>query len=342
MEMNLVDNLKKLKEKFRNEDAAFDSVDMEKCLREFKTELFVKRDQVKQLRSDLDLSMAENAELKKSLDSATKALDERSFNLNVVSKKFRNAEDELLDKTDKLNTVQMQYKLMVKEMEKMKEHLQINEAEKLELSRKLEVFETKHRQSFIYHNQILKRENALMSTIEEVGEMVKMLKSEVGEVNEFHEKTKLAEESLEKYQQLIRSYDKLKKEKDYIQELYIKINDPTVTFCLCSLKNIGTKALDAEWTASRSHYRQQIQKTNEIIQKLTDSYTTEKTTNVQLIEKLEELKQENDKLKTYIDTLEKPKETEKLGQEMKVLKQTETENDNVEAVRIKEEPIIID
>ncbi|XP_072390050.1 uncharacterized protein [Diabrotica undecimpunctata] len=293
--------------------------------------------------------MAENAELKKSLDIATKALDERSFNLNVVNKKFRNTEDELLDKTDKLNTVQMQYKLMVKEMEKMKEHLQINEAEKLELSRKLEVFETKHRQSFIYHNQILKRENALMSTIEEVGEMVKMLKSEVGEVNEFHEKTKLAEESLEKYQQLIRSYDKLKKEKDYIQELYIKINVKyEMLEHLLSLNediqepNLVNTIIFDQWTASRSHYSQQIQKTNEIIKKLTDSYTAEKTTNVQLIEKLEELKQENDRLKTYIDTLDKPRETKMLGQEIKAIKQTRTENDDFEAVTIKEEPIIID
>ncbi|XP_028129265.1 uncharacterized protein LOC114325398 [Diabrotica virgifera virgifera] len=291
--------------------------------------------------------MAEIAELKKSFDNASKTLDEKSFNLNVISKKFRNAEDELLDKTDKLNTVQMQNKLMVKEIEKMKEHLQINEAEKLELSRKLEVFETKHRQTFIYHNQILKRENALMSTIEEVGDMVKMLKSEVSEVNEFHKEAKLAETSLQKYQQLVRSYDKVKTDKDYIQEQYIKINVKCEMLeHLLNLNedirepNLVNNIIFNQWTSSRYHYNQQIQKLNEIINKLTDSYTTEKTTNVQLIERLEELKLENDKLMK--DTLYKPRETEKLGPEMKELKETGKEKGDVEPVTIKEEPIIID
>lgn len=56
------------------------------------------------------------------------------------------------------------------ELEKIKELLQKSEAEKMVLSRKLEVFETKQRQNFIYHNQILKRETNLKSTIEEIQE----------------------------------------------------------------------------------------------------------------------------------------------------------------------------
>ncbi|XP_057652874.1 uncharacterized protein LOC130891853 [Diorhabda carinulata] len=113
METHIENNLKNLNQKFQNEDVSFDSVDMEKCLREFKTELYVKRDQVKQLRSDLEMATEEIVELKKALDVATKGLDEKNFNLNIITKKFRITEDELLKKIDSLNTIQMQHNLMV-------------------------------------------------------------------------------------------------------------------------------------------------------------------------------------------------------------------------------------
>lgn len=43
MEKNVENILKELKEKYYSEETAFDTVDMEKCLREFKTELYIKR-----------------------------------------------------------------------------------------------------------------------------------------------------------------------------------------------------------------------------------------------------------------------------------------------------------
>lgn len=43
MDMNLEDMIENLKEKLRTEEASCNSINIEKCLLEFKTELYIKR-----------------------------------------------------------------------------------------------------------------------------------------------------------------------------------------------------------------------------------------------------------------------------------------------------------
>lgn len=56
------------------------------------------------------------------------------------------------------------------EVETLKENLQQTELEKLELSRKVDVFEAKQRHNSVYHNEILKRDNQLRNFMTNINE----------------------------------------------------------------------------------------------------------------------------------------------------------------------------
>lgn len=139
MDPNLRKAVQDYKEKQKNSGPAVDCVELERCFREFKTELYIKRvskeliilhghmnsliessirvilqDEVHQLRTELDAANLEIQNLKKALDVTKKALDENQFNLKFQLKKASNNE-ELLKKRESLMKVQIQHKMAVKQ-----------------------------------------------------------------------------------------------------------------------------------------------------------------------------------------------------------------------------------
>ncbi|XP_057652336.1 putative autophagy-related protein 11 [Diorhabda carinulata] len=179
--------------------------------------------------------------------------------------------------------------------------------------------------------------------------MVKKLSLEQNEVTKMGKQTKIAEESIVKYQQRINGYENLKKEKDHFEELYVRINakyemlEQLLTFNKnIQEPNLLNKVLFNRWKSSRSHYETQIQKTNEILDKLTDCYNKERETNIQLIKNSKEVSQERDRIKAEMETMKKlhKEELEKLQQKITEMEHKDTD-DKTEIVQIKDESIEI-
>nr|XP_023025837.1 BICD family-like cargo adapter 1 [Leptinotarsa decemlineata] len=355
MNSNLKHAVEELKKNFRDQEFAFDYVDMEKCLREFKTELYIKREEVKQLRNDLESANFEIKELKKAYDTVNTLHEEKTFNLNLLMNKSGNQEKELLEKRDSLMTLQMQHKMTVAEIEILKEKLQNSESEKHEFTRKLENFEAKQRHDFIYHNAIMKRETNLRSMMEEMNVMMAKLKKDHTEIMKLSNQTKFAEELTEKIQHLSRNYEKLKEEKENFEELYIKISakcEKLQEFMAPRSEihepNLITKIIFNHWKTNRARYSEKM---DEILTKITESYNSEKTTNIQLIFRNEELTELLQKANYHIKNLdcenERLKEshlimTEELKTKIEQLEERMRKSGISEITEIKDEPIEID
>ncbi|KAG5876460.1 hypothetical protein JTB14_032693 [Gonioctena quinquepunctata] len=253
-------------------------------------------DEVKQLKTDLETANLEVKELKKALYGVNKSHEEKTFNLNLITKKCAKIDSELQEKREYLITLQMQHKMSAAENEIFKEKLQESESERVDLTRKLENLEAKQRHDSIYHNAILKRETNLRAMMGEINEMMTKLKKEHDETMTLSNQTKVAEISLEKLQHLSKNYEKLKREKENFEELYIKANAKCEKFQeLMSSRsevhdpNLITKIIFSHWRINRASYTQTMEDINKILAKVTESYTSEKTVNIQLICRNEEL-----------------------------------------------------
>ncbi|CAH1117099.1 unnamed protein product [Phaedon cochleariae] len=345
MDSNIENFIEELKIRFKNQESQLDPVEIEKRLREFKTELYIKRDEVKKLRNDLESATLEINEHKKALNTLNRSNDENAFNNNILSKKYGSMMNELMEKRDSYMKLQMQHKMTVAENEILKEKLQENETEKCELARKVESFEAKQRHDFIYHKEILKQHSNSKVFMEEINDMVTKLKVDHAEAVELATKSKLAEEATEKLQFISKNYEKLKAEKDALEELYIKTNAKCETLeQLMSTRseihepNLVTKLIYYYWKSDKAQFLEEKTEKSKILLQLTESYASEKTANIKLIYRNEEL---SDSIKDLVEAQAKivgdlNRKIEDLKRQLNQFQGTET-NEN----EVKNEPIEI-
>ncbi|XP_018561054.1 microtubule-associated tumor suppressor 1 homolog A-like [Anoplophora glabripennis] len=224
MDPNLQKAIQDYKEKQKNSGAAVDCVELERCFREFKTELYIKRDEVNQQRTELDAANLEIQNLRRALDVTKKTLDENQFNLNIQLKKASNNEEQL-KKMESLMKIQLQHKMAITEIDTLKENLQKTEMEKLELTRKVDVLEAKQRHSSMYYNEILKRDNQLRNIMTNLDEMAVKLQAEHIQAIELSKKNQLANDALQKLKVCVEENEKLRKQKEKFEEMYVKVNE---------------------------------------------------------------------------------------------------------------------
>ncbi|CAG9863327.1 unnamed protein product [Phyllotreta striolata] len=237
----------------------------------------------------------------------------------------------------------MQQKISVVEMEKMKELLQRSEAEKGELFRRVEAFETKQKQDLMYHNQLIKRDSNLKTTIGKLELAIKNLEQEHKEVMELSKSANVATEAIENYRLLLENYKRIDQEKNNFEAMYIKVNAQyeTLEKLLNSRdymqeSNLLGKLIVDQWESSRQHYEEHLEENEEIIKNLIEGYNNEKSVNSKLIEKNSALKEENASLRAKLELINK--ELESLKQKYSEL---ETKTPDCSIV-IKDELIEID
>ncbi|KAJ8915600.1 hypothetical protein NQ315_003380 [Exocentrus adspersus] len=227
----------------------------------------------------------------------------------------------------------------------------------VELEKCLREFKTelyiKRRHNSVYHDEILKRDGYLRSFMQKVNEMYTRLQAEHAEAIDLSKKTQIAAEALEKLRIYVRENEKLKKEKEKFEEMYIKVNAKYEkleqllgTNSSVNNPNLLTKIVFNQWKLNTAHCEAQTQQRNEILNKVTEHFTAEKTTNVKLIQENEHIKEikkqlEEDNLKLKERCQENLAIIASLKTKIKMLEDARSQNPTRPEGGIKDEPIEI-
>lgn len=110
---NINDSIGKLKEICLNAKSTENIDDLERFMKELKTELFIKRDQVANLRVELEKNEIEAQNVNKLLAKTKTENEECKLNLSLMQTKMRTIEEELQKKREDLTRLQFQYKFAV-------------------------------------------------------------------------------------------------------------------------------------------------------------------------------------------------------------------------------------
>ncbi|CAH1991956.1 unnamed protein product [Acanthoscelides obtectus] len=339
---DMVTAMEELRLKLKDGDSQNDDIEIEKNLREFITELYIKREEVRSLEEDNKQLLCNNSELRKQLDESNKTCKEIQMNLDMLKQKSPNVEEELFEKRDTLVKLQMQSKTALLDITTLKEKLEKSEFERNDLSKKLDMLENKFKHSCTYQNEIMKRDSELRRQIEDINEGLIKLKSDQAMVAELAKQPDLAVDAMVRMQQLSRKIEKLAQERDQYQDLYVKINGKLRILEESLSQEVDATDLDSlttmifkKWKLSEQHYHTQIEEKNDLLTKLCETIKNEQATNEKLIFENEELKKMYEGLQQEIQEIKKKKEGELNGK-------TDEKNDEVEFVTVKSETILID
>lgn len=106
--------VEKLKETRARIVTSQDANELEKCFQEMKTELFLKRVEVANLRGEMERTDEEMQQLRKCLSKTKRESDEANLGLSLLQNRMRTVEDELRVKSDALARIQFQFKSTVR------------------------------------------------------------------------------------------------------------------------------------------------------------------------------------------------------------------------------------
>nr|CAI5831811.1 unnamed protein product [Callosobruchus analis] len=315
---DMLSTIEELRLRLKEEDSQNGDIEIERILRELIAELSINK------RLQLNVS-----ELKKQLGESKRLCKEKQVNLDFLKQKAPNAEEELFEKRDTLVKVQMQYKVAV-DIATLKEKLEKSESERIGLSRKLEVLENKFKHSCSYTNEIIRRDNEIRRQIEDINESLLKLKNDHTTVVELAKQSDLAVDAMVGMEQLSRKVEKLSKERDRYQELYVRTNGK-----LCMLEDSLSQDTDSsdidtlakmifnKWKLSEESYNTQLVQKKDILSKMIETVNNEQSTNEKLIFENEELKKLNDDLKKKIDEINEKKE-KALGRKDAIIQELES------------------
>ncbi|RZB38978.1 MLP1-like [Asbolus verrucosus] len=304
--MDYVKEINELKDKIRSSTSEADFDNINQLQREIKNELLFKRNQVSQLRKELDAANSKIFELNKQLEINKSALKEVEFNFQLAIKKSSSAEEKMKEINESYTKMKLKEEMRTSEINILKENIQKTGHSNYQLTRDLEELQDKMKYYLAFQNELEDRQNKINATLGKMKDGMEKLENEHLKVMEFGKSVNCAEELKNLSQRLFQENEKLKKENVNLENKYIEASAQSekLTNLIKNHKsvdmhkqNLISKIKFLQWEDRYKELQQKNAANEQLIEALTGTLNQEIETNAKLILK-------NDVYEAYIAELE--------------------------------------